>query len=297
MAKKTKTDESHTASNGAIVGDGGSTARKVCIHVLFGGCLDFGTNMKLTGLDRYQRVGKCAAFSWRGLGCRDAYRLGAVSYDEEDDGFTFTRTRSKKAKIARRVPEAVSEEPSAILSDRRRASIPEKKVRGEASTKRKNVVTSSKAPDEASSKRKDAATQRRAPDEVHARRKNAVTESEAADEDSAGSRRRSARVAGAVSYGQKDGKDYDEAIEKTKEDAEPAGHPELSMSSKDTTTIALPFSDTPVIKRNKAFREIGSKGHRRSSTGLRGRRASSLIDHGSDGEHARDSNCGGNLRD
>jgi kinetochore protein Mis13/DSN1 len=47
------------------------------------------------------------------------------------------------------------------------------------------------------------------------------------------------------------------------------------------TRIALPCADTPVIRRNKAMREgkVG-KGKRRSSLGLRGRRASSLIDSG-----------------
>lgn len=48
------------------------------------------------------------------------------------------------------------------------------------------------------------------------------------------------------------------------------------------TRIALPFADTPVIRRNKAMREgKAGKGERRSSLGLRGRRASSLIDSGS----------------
>jgi kinetochore protein Mis13/DSN1 len=47
------------------------------------------------------------------------------------------------------------------------------------------------------------------------------------------------------------------------------------------TRIALPFADTPVIRRNKAMREGKvRKGERRSSLGLRGRRASSLIDSG-----------------
>lgn len=48
-----------------------------------------------------------------------------------------------------------------------------------------------------------------------------------------------------------------------------------------STKISLPFADTPVISRNKAMREGKSgKGERRSSLGLRGRRASSLIDSG-----------------
>lgn len=45
------------------------------------------------------------------------------------------------------------------------------------------------------------------------------------------------------------------------------------------TKIALPFADTPIIKRNKELRR-GEKGSRRSSAGTRGLRASSLIDSG-----------------
>ncbi|KAG9230017.1 Mis12-Mtw1 protein family-domain-containing protein [Amylocarpus encephaloides] len=45
------------------------------------------------------------------------------------------------------------------------------------------------------------------------------------------------------------------------------------------TIISLPFSDTPVINRNKEMRKKAN-GPRRSSLGLRGRRASSLISNG-----------------
>ncbi|KAK4546932.1 hypothetical protein LTR36_001664 [Oleoguttula mirabilis] len=44
--------------------------------------------------------------------------------------------------------------------------------------------------------------------------------------------------------------------------------------------IALPFADTPVIRRNKEMRKGSADGSRRSSSGMRGRRASSLIDEG-----------------
>ena len=50
--------------------------------------------------------------------------------------------------------------------------------------------------------------------------------------------------------------------------------------SKDVTKIALPFADTPIIRRNKEMRKGGGDGSRRSSLGMRGRRASSLIDGG-----------------
>lgn len=45
------------------------------------------------------------------------------------------------------------------------------------------------------------------------------------------------------------------------------------------TRIALPFADTPILRRNKEMRK-GGDGSRRSSLGMRGRRASSLIDSG-----------------
>lgn len=55
----------------------------------------------------------------------------------------------------------------------------------------------------------------------------------------------------------------------------------VQEDERSATKISLPFADTPVIKRNKAMREgkVG-KGERRSSLGLRGRRASSLIETG-----------------
>jgi kinetochore protein Mis13/DSN1 len=59
---------------------------------------------------------------------------------------------------------------------------------------------------------------------------------------------------------------------------------ELAIQKKrDATRIALPFADTPVIRRNKEMRAAQNKrtsSSRRSSTGIRGRRASSLIESG-----------------
>jgi kinetochore protein Mis13/DSN1 len=59
---------------------------------------------------------------------------------------------------------------------------------------------------------------------------------------------------------------------------------EVNKARSKGTTIALPFADTPVIKRNKEMRAAhggrNSSQNRRSSSGLRGRRASSLIDSG-----------------
>lgn len=73
-----------------------------------------------------------------------------------------------------------------------------------------------------------------------------------------------------------------------KPDQTPQPEPVSGVTVQDTeqgpvaTKIALPFADTPVIRRNKAMRENKSgKGERRSSLSLRGRRASSLIESGS----------------
>lgn len=62
--------------------------------------------------------------------------------------------------------------------------------------------------------------------------------------------------------------------------AAPEDRQQVQDHSKDVTKIALPFADTPIIRRNKEMRKGGGDGSRRSSLGMRGRRASSLIDGG-----------------
>lgn len=182
------------------------------------------------------------AFSWIG-GQHTNPR--AVSYDEEDDGFMFTRTRSKKTKVAQAVPEPVPEEVEMAPTN----------------SKSKKVNPEPKPPEKEMFK----------------------------------SRRRSARVAGAIvsEKPRESGNDEKQegdvntvkaTVKSRKEDVKKVDEPVVA-TAQDTTKIALPLSDSPVMKRNKEFRQHGSKGHRRSSTGLRGRRASSLIDSGSDGEH------------
>lgn len=65
----------------------------------------------------------------------------------------------------------------------------------------------------------------------------------------------------------------------------PSSEPLRIDKKRGPTKIALPFADTPVIMRNKQMRKNSSEGRRRSSSGMRGRRASSLIDSGtSNGE-------------
>ena len=66
------------------------------------------------------------------------------------------------------------------------------------------------------------------------------------------------------------------------------------------TKIALPFADTPVQNRNKQMREkaAGKQKSRRSSSGIRGRRASSLLDSGnSNGESCMALSTSSNITD
>ena len=64
------------------------------------------------------------------------------------------------------------------------------------------------------------------------------------------------------------------------ESAAPASGGLEVEKQREGTKIALPFADTPVIRRNKEMRAKSKTQHRRSSTSIRGRRASSLIESG-----------------
>lgn len=66
----------------------------------------------------------------------------------------------------------------------------------------------------------------------------------------------------------------DEPQEQQKADTAEAS----SIQNEEVTKVALPFADTPIIRRNQEMR--ANSGQRRSSLGNRGRRASSLIDSG-----------------
>ncbi|KAK0741156.1 Mis12-Mtw1 protein family-domain-containing protein [Schizothecium vesticola] len=73
----------------------------------------------------------------------------------------------------------------------------------------------------------------------------------------------------------------DESMELVAATPDGEGRPVEEERSYESQQIALPFSDTPIINRNKELRKKGgASGARRSSLGMRGRRASSLIDNG-----------------
>ena len=210
-----------------------------------------------------------------------------VAYDENDDGFQFSRRTTRKSTKAQAAPlqESIPEE---------KAAKPKPKP-----TRRREVLPSSPEP---------------APVKVPARRKKsmAVVDPESSDTQN---RRRSARISGdrnslemrpksvepllpkrtgrkAAPDPQKKQKQVTPAPEERPTPAfagtqTPTHHDSNGAKERDPNAkrIMLPFADTPVITRNKEMRKGNKDGHRRSSTGLRGRRASSLIDSGmSNGE-------------
>ena len=176
-----------------------------------------------------------------------------AAYDEEDDGFVFTR---KKAKIASSDSEPAPK-PVPKRTNKRKPRDDEpvakvKKVKG-----RRMSFSTPRADDDtipASKRRKGA----RLSVERIENGNNSVNQNEVENADSDG-----INIVGAPRIG---------------ETNQSVPEPEAEVS-RNATMISLPFSDTPIINRNKELRKKGG-GARRSSLGLRGRRASSLIDNG-----------------
>ncbi|KAK7516411.1 kinetochore protein-like protein Mis13 [Phyllosticta citriasiana] len=201
----------------------------------------------------------------------------SASYEEEDDGFTFSRGRSRKtAKKPTTAP--VREEPE-----------PEPEPAPPKASKPVKPAPSEPAKKSRTTKKSLAAIAPAVADEIEPGPK----------------RRRSARLSGdnvatnqpppvATPAAEKPKRTRKSAVEKeartpksrAEEDeglalvGQNGAQPQSDQPSREGTKIALPFADTPIIKRNKELRKGGGSGHRRSSTGLRGRRASSLIDSG-----------------
>ncbi|KZF19645.1 hypothetical protein L228DRAFT_263512 [Xylona heveae TC161] len=267
-----------------------------------------------------------------------------VAYDEEDDGFMFTRTRSKAKAAAAAPPPRVQEKASEEVGDQEPIQVPTPPAKEKRKTTAK--TTRSSRAKEAASEEQDA--KERKENEAPVEKNNSTRTRPAIDAHSPKSsrekkgkrvfttpvtkktaavmpRRKSARLSGEAAQllsepQQQQQQQQQQSKPRTRrslvkaahEEREPEPQPpavpaepevaavaakgaapanERRVGGKDSTPpvfersnetkIALPFADTPVIKRNKELRKGGSQGgHRRSSVGMRGRRASSLIDSG-----------------
>lgn len=220
-------------------------------------------------------------------------------YDEEDDGFVFSRVKTKRPRQSTSGPadapvQAVPPAPAPALA---KVSTFKEPLTASPKSKKhtKSAVTQSSEPqDEAAEV---------APKKRQKRRMSFSTPAPKKDSQPV---RRSKRLSAGSQQDQnsptvkpppelKPPKIRRDKVEKQKvpvqkqdgfeirdtQQMPPPSHLRSEDESHSATKIALPFADTPVISRNKAMREGKSgKSERRSSMGLRGRRASSLIDSG-----------------
>lgn len=195
---------------------------------------------------------------------------GTVDYDEKVDDFVFSRAEPKKQK-----PSAVS---SVTFTEPPITEEPGSQSQQQAGQKRK---TRAKATDSAVNSTPSTRSQRKTS------KQNSVEPREASEEP-----RRTRRKVDHSDPAPSKTKKKKNKVDETKDpdrmrDVEMNGNhtPQQEEKGSHATTIALPFADTPVISRNKEMRQGKGKGQRRSSLGMRGRRASSLIDSGeSNGE-------------
>jgi kinetochore protein Mis13/DSN1 len=181
----------------------------------------------------------------------------SAAYDEDDDGFQFTRRTSRRTTKAQPAPEPIPEEPSKPPPARRKKSIaaPEPE-QAEPQRKRRSARLSSDKDHldqiEGTADAAKAAPKRAKKAALVEKVKVTPAPELQPEENVAPSPAQTPKFDGIYSAKKRDG----------------------------ATKIMLPFADTPVINRNKEMRKGGKDGHRRSSTGLRGRRASSLIESG-----------------
>jgi kinetochore protein Mis13/DSN1 len=200
-------------------------------------------------------------------------KTAKAAYDEDDDGFQFARRTSRRTAKAVPIPE---EKPAKVA--RAQAPLP-----AEPPARRKKVAIAVVEPDPESSethKRRRSARLSGDKEELEARPKSTEPPVAKRTKKAVPAEERRRQITPAPEAQPEDRS----AFVGTKTPI----HNELNVAKKrdpNAQRIMLPFADTPVITRNKEMRKGSKDGHRRSSTGLRGRRASSLIDSGqSNGE-------------
>lgn len=176
-----------------------------------------------------------------------------VAYDEEDGDFKFTRG-SKRTKTVEAPAPAAKAEAVATNSSQQASSHEEVKPRPKRGAPRKMDFSTPQQPKEPAPKKGTRKSTRRSTD--------------------------GAGGNGELGINGKSHIDLDGDSIDMVGGSEIEGNSKISMEgSREAVQIALPFSDTPVINRNKELRKKAPTG-RRSSLGMRGRRASSLIDNG-----------------
>lgn len=191
-----------------------------------------------------------------------------TAYEEDADGFQFSRKPTKKPRTS---VEAVTENPQSDLENAPPKATPK---RGRPSKKQKENATSNAGPTKGSVTELPVRKTTRG----NAKGADAQPESET----------QSARLTRQTRHHDPPSPELPPAKEKKRGPGRPGRTKKAETNGFTSpeqpppgTKIALPVADTPVIQRNKELRGAKSdKGGRRSSLGMRGRRASSLIDTG-----------------
>lgn len=201
-----------------------------------------------------------------------------VAYEEDDGGFQFSRRTTRRTTKAQSTPA-----PESILEERAAKPVHSQDPQPAKSTARRKKESIAAVDPENSDSQKRRRSARLSGDQEQLEVRTKATEPSAPKRT-----KRSAPVEREMQ------KQITPAPEVQPEDksaligTKTPTQTELRVAKKrdpNAQRIMLPFADTPVITRNKEMRKGSKDGHRRSSTGLRGRRASSLIDSGmSNGE-------------
>jgi kinetochore protein Mis13/DSN1 len=207
-----------------------------------------------------------------------AKKTTKAAYDEDDDGFQFSRRTSRRTTKAQAVsaPEPIPEEPPA------KSARPQDPLPAKATARRKKPATAT-----VQSESTDSQVRRRST-RLSGDREQLEVRPKTSEPPNTQRTKKNAPA-------EKERKKQITPVPETRAEqsvafqgAKTPTQNELTVAKKrdpNAQRIMLPFADTPVITRNKEMRKGSKDGHRRSSTGLRGRRASSLIDSGmSNGE-------------
>ncbi|KAI4191441.1 MAG: hypothetical protein L6R41_000092 [Letrouitia leprolyta] len=186
--------------------------------------------------------------------------------DEDSDGFKFTRTRAKKAK---------AEPPPQIppIAEDKHEESPPKLVAAKKTRKRTSGSPAAPALENGEKPERRRRSARNSGDKDLVQDEPPLPPLEV-------KKKRKPKEDGSQ-----------EAPKSKKQDLATSTQPPESAPSEPSRTqavdkpldpikVSLPFADTPIIRRNKEMRRGAENGSRRSSLGMRGRRASSLIDSG-----------------
>ncbi|EOA87179.1 uncharacterized protein SETTUDRAFT_89228 [Exserohilum turcica Et28A] len=199
----------------------------------------------------------------------------AAAYDEDDDGFQFSRRTSRRTTKAPPAPEPA---PVPVEKPAKLARIADAQPTASTSRRKKQSIAALDPESSDSGKRRRSAR-------ISGDREQLEVRPKIKEPPLPATKSRTKKTAPPEKEKKKQTTPAPEA--QPKEDAytgvRTPTHNKLHAEKKsdpNAQRITLPFADTPVIARNKEMRKGNKDGHRRSSTGLRGRRASFLIDSG-----------------